>query len=169
MLAPSSKAFGGVEGERGKLLHLPFQQFALAHRRLDILLRRLARVARGAPGAIGCGYLTGQALGAGMGIEQVALRIATQERVMGVLAVNVGKEIGCFAQLPQGSRGTVDVGTGATGAVDHAAQQAGIGIVVVGPQPGFQRPLRRDVELRRNLRTLGTAAYHRRIRPLAQR
>jgi cell division ATPase FtsA len=39
-----------------------------------------------------------------MGVEQLALGIPAQQRMMGVLAVDVGEEIGDLAQLPEGRR-----------------------------------------------------------------
>jgi hypothetical protein len=45
--------------------------------------------------------------------------------------------------LPEGRRGAVDVGAGTAGAVDHAAQQAGIGIEVVGRSQASSGPCRR--------------------------
>ncbi|MCZ7654095.1 MAG: hypothetical protein M5R42_07115 [Rhodocyclaceae bacterium] len=42
-------------------------------------------------------------------IKQLALRIAAQEAVMGVLAMDISKEIGGFAQLGQRRWHAVDV------------------------------------------------------------
>jgi hypothetical protein len=161
--------FGAVEGKCDKLPHLPFQQFAFANRCLDILLGRRARLACGTPCTVCNGDIGCQRLRPGVSIEQVALGIATQQRMMGVLAMDVGEQIGDFAQLSQRRRGTVDIAPGTAGTVDHSAQQARLRVEVVRPQPGFQRPIRRNVELGGNLGTLGSGAYHRGIGTLAQR
>jgi hypothetical protein len=127
---------GGVKTEGGQLPDLPLEQLAFARRGLDILFGLGAGFARRAPCRPGCRHLPRQRLRPG--IEQLALGIGAQQAVMGVLAVDVGQEIGGLAQLGQRRRHAVDVAARAAVRLDHAPQQAGIVVEIVGLQPALQ-------------------------------
>jgi hypothetical protein len=71
-----------------------------------------------------------------MGIEQGALGIGPQQRLVGVLAMDIDQPFADFAQLLNGGRRTVDVGArAATGIDDAAQQQFVVAVEIIGGQP----------------------------------
>ena len=88
-------------------------------------------------------------------VEQRALGVEFQQRLVRVLAVDVDEQFAQFAQLAGRRRDAVDVGLGAAGVVDHAAQQraAFVGLELVLFQPDArglgQREVGADVGLGR--------------------
>ena len=98
-----------------------------------------------------------------MSVEQGTLRVGAQQRMMGVLAMDVGKEFGRFAQLAKRGRRAVDISTRAAAAIDQAAQQAGVRAVrleIVGLEPGDQRRVLGKFEFGRHLGAFATDAHH---------
>ena len=103
-----------------------------------------------------------------MCVEQPALGIAAQQRMMGILAMDVGQEVGHFTQLAQCRRSAIDIGARTPRVVDHSPQQAGIDIKIGRAQPCFQSAPCSHIKLGGNLRTLGPAAHYGGIRTLTQ-
>ena len=86
------------------------QQIALVLQGFHTLLGFFARAARGLPVAPQTTDFFGQSTQPGMPIQQFALRVSPQQRLMGVLTMNIGKEVAELAQLGGRGRRTVDVG-----------------------------------------------------------
>ena len=97
-----------------------------------------------------------------------ALRLGAQERVVGVLAVDVGEKASGLPQLGQGGRCAVDVGPRAATGLDYPAQEASLDVEVVGAQPGAQGAFGGRLELRGDLRPLGPGPHRGTVRPLPQ-
>ncbi len=107
--------------------------------------------------------LARQGFGAGMRVEQLALRGSAQQRLVRMLAVQVEQPFAGFLEL--GKRGGVAVDEAArpAGAVDRAAQNqlAGVAGQVALGEPG--RHGFGNLEFTRQLGALGAFAHHRRI------
>jgi hypothetical protein len=72
-----------------------------------------------------------------VGVQKIALRIGPQERLMGVLAVDVDQEVAEVAQLSAGGGSAVDIGARTTVAHDQAAHQTvPVFVEVLLGQPG---------------------------------
>ena len=105
-----------------------------------------------------------------MGIEQHALRVGAQQRLVGVLAVDVDEELADFAQLLGGRRRTVDVAARAAAGIEDAPQdQFFIPVEIVGRQPFADRRQPGDVEGRRHLGPFAAGAHDTGVGALAER
>jgi len=60
----------------------------------------------------------------GVGVQESPLGLAVQQRVMRMLAMNVGEITGDFTKLAEGGGCAVDVGARAAALVNDPAQQA---------------------------------------------
>ena len=87
---------------------LPLQLLAFALQRLGTAAGCFQRGSGIAPVPPGQRNLGRRSRQAGMAIEQRALRIATQQGLVGMLTMDVDQPLGHFAQLLHGGRRTVD-------------------------------------------------------------
>jgi hypothetical protein len=156
----------GIEAKRRDLLHLPGQHLAFAGKGLVCSFPR-----PGAPPSPcarpQCSAATSPARARWAARPSSSWRCASaaQQAVMGVLAMDVGEEIGGFAQLGQRRRHAVDVAARAAARLDHAPQQAGIAVEIVGVQPARPAGCRPPGELGGDLGLLATAAHRGRHPP----
>ncbi|OIQ89942.1 hypothetical protein GALL_281890 [mine drainage metagenome] len=127
-LLPLLGPAGRRQGQRPQLLDLPGQRLAFARTSLGIALGAGARLFQLVPEAIALRHLARHLGQAGVLVEQGALRLGAEQRMMDVLAVNVGEEVRRLAQLPQGRRRAIHVGARASAGIDDAAQQQRIAI-----------------------------------------
>ena len=105
-----------------------------------------------------------------MGIQQQALGIAAQQGLMRMLAVDIDQRLGHLAQLLNGHRGTVEVGTGtAAGIEDTPQQQSAVSVEIALPQPDFGVMQTCQVEFCGNLGSLSHVADQTRIGAIAKR
>jgi hypothetical protein len=116
--------FARFDGQLVEFLHLPLEPLALDQHifRIGFIVFALAR--QSSPRFIGCRDSRHVGLAAtGLVVQQHTLRIKFQQRLMRMLAMDVDQQITQLAQLRSRRRHAVDVGLGAPGIVDHAAQQ----------------------------------------------
>ena len=155
----------------GQFLHLPGELLALG-----IARRRVGFVFGASPGQalpFAIRLSDGQRLlpQSGVLIEQAALHLATQQRLMRILAVYVHQLLASLTKLGECRRMTVDEAARASAVVHHAAQQHPVRVAFerLFRQPVLQLGLRLQGKLRGNLGTFGARAHLRRIGALAQR
>jgi hypothetical protein len=118
----------------------------------NALRHRASRAGR-PPGVVG------EAGQSGVGVEQLALGVAAQQRLVCVLTVDVDEPFSDFAQLLRSRRRTVDVGARTAAGINDAAQQQFVaGIEVVGGKPVADRGQRRDIEGRGDFRLVAAGA-----------
>ena len=106
-----------------QLRHLPFQPLAFLQDVFGIAFEFLARAPHRLPAAVRIGHRLRLQLQAGLVIQQLALRIGAQQRLMRVLAMNIDQQLAQFTQLRRGRCTAVDEGTRTAGVVNHATQQ----------------------------------------------
>jgi hypothetical protein len=94
----------------------------LGFARGEILLRLDGYLLQALPGAAGLGGLACELLGAGVRVEQAALRRRPQKRLVRVLAVDVDQEFAGLPQLSEGSRMAVDEAARAPCPVDGPSE-----------------------------------------------
>ena len=115
-------------------------------------------------------YLTGQLAGAGIGIQQAAVGIGLEQRLVFVLAVDVDQQFAERLEVALRTRRAIDVGARATFSGDDPAQDARAVLLQVAlAQPGLGFGNLRDVEAGENVRLVGTGAYHAAVGAIAQR
>jgi len=117
------------------------------------------------------GHFDGKRCGTCMGIEQGALRFGTQQRMVGVLAVDVGEPLAGRTQLRQRHRAAIDPRPAAPAGIDRAAQDQP---PLVGVQRLLLQPARKSVgigqvELRGHLGALTPGAHHGRVAAATER
>src|SRR6185503_16891276 len=139
---------------------LDFGALRLALR--EVLLRLVDERLQALPRAVRLRRFRGEVLGAGVGVEQGALRRGTQQRLVLVLAVDVDQVFTGGLELAERRRVAVDEAARAAGAIDGPAQEHGAG---VAGKVGFLQPSRKRlagrIEFRRELGALGAFAHQR--------
>ena len=145
--------------------------FAFARREAPQMLEPLGDVGalflQALPVAEGLRRLARERLGAGVRIEQLALRRRAQQRLVRVLAMQVEEPFAGFLELRERRRMAVDETARAAGAVERAAQHQASRIadeIALG-EPGFHGF--GHFELAGDLGTLGAFAHERGIGPAA--
>ncbi len=104
------------------------------------------------------GALGGRAVGAGIGIEQLAHRFGLGQPLPGMLAMDIDQRAGNAAQLRGGGRHAIDPELALALRIDHAAQQQGFfARHVVVAEKAFQRGGR--IELGHQLGAAGALAH----------
>src|SRR5690606_1116196 len=100
------------------------------------------------------GRLARERFAARVGVEKLALRCGSQQRLVRVLAVDIEKPLPDLAQLGGGRGMAVDEAAGTPRAIDDAAQDelAGIALQIVLFEPGSDRAF--CLELRGNFGSL---------------
>ena len=73
---------------------------------------------------------------AGVGIQQLSLHRLAQQRLVGMLAVNVDEQGAELGAILQGGRAAIDIGPAAALGGDNSAQQA----LFAGVQVSFLQP-----------------------------
>jgi hypothetical protein len=104
-----------------------------------------------------------------MRIEQSALRFAPQQRLVGVLAMNIDQRFGHFTQLLDGHRRAVKIGTRTAVGIQNATQeQYALRIQVVRPQPVRRRRGSGKVKLGIHFRTFAAGPNEAGVGAIAQ-
>ena len=165
VLVRDLRPLAGLGSQFFQFAHLPFQAFALVQHVGGVGFEFFALAHEGAPALVQRRHLPRIVLHARfarrrLAVEQGALRLAFQQGLVRVLAVDIDQHVAQFAQLRGRGGDAVDVRLRAARIVDHAAQQ-GAALVVgkfVGHQPGLRHladgKIGRDVGLGR------TFAHH---------
>ena len=98
-----------------------------------------------------------------------ALGVAAQQRLVGVLTVDVDQSFGDLAELRLGDRRAVQIGARAAVGIEHAAQQQTVlAIDIVFSQPCRGRRRLVEIKLRANLGALAAGAYQAGVGALAE-
>ena len=97
------------EGQGREFPHLPLKLFAFALKRFRAARRQLQSGGGVAPEPVACRHLLRTGGQSGMAVEQRALRIGAQERLVGMLTMNIDEKLADLAQLLGGRRRAVDV------------------------------------------------------------
>jgi hypothetical protein len=96
----------------------------------------------------------------GVGVEQVQLMAAFQQRLVFVLAVDFHQQRGQFAHLADGGRAAVDPGARAAFGANHAAQLAGtVFVQFLAREPVARFGQVGQIELCRQLRAIAAGAH----------
>jgi hypothetical protein len=134
--------------------------FAFAQQRLGAFAGAAQQLLGFAPNLPGGADLAAQSGQSGMGVEQGALGIGPQQRLVSMLAVDIDQPFADFAQLLNGGRRAVDVGARAAAGIDDAAQQQlVVSVEIVISQPVAYLGQAGDVESRRHLGLVAAGAH----------
>ncbi len=160
-----------VKSQTFQFVALELQQFALGSHRFGILAQADAAAAQRLPVAIQRGDLFRRAGHARIPIQQRALGIRSQQRLMGMLSVYIEQLVARFAHLLQSGAASVDETARTAAGIQHPAQQAHarIAFQILFAQPVLQLRQRGDIELGGNFCALTAVAHHRRIAAFAER
>ena len=146
------------------------QQLALGQHAGSVLFQLHAPLAQSLPVAEQQRHRAGIAHKIGVAVQNVTLRIGTQQGLMRVLAVDIQQIPAHCAHLLLGGGAAIDETARAAICIEHAAHQAhtGIAFQTLLRQPRFNLRQLADVEFRANFRTFTAIAHHHRIATLAQ-
>ena len=118
-----------------------------------------------------CGelYLAGQLFGACVSVQQAAVGVVFQQRLVFMLAVDVNEQFAKRLEISLGAGAAVDVGAGASFTGDNPAQDAGAILFKVA----FTQPLASfgdlaDVEAGENIGLVAAWTYDAAVGPVAQ-
>ncbi len=160
----------GVEAELAQFAQLPVEHFGLPRLGRDVALRVRPGVGEPAPSPVELRRPFRQTGQPAVGVEQGALVLGMQQRVVRVLAVDVDQARADLPQLGKRGRRTVDVGPGTAAGIHDPAQQAVAAraqVVLLQPAGGIAAGF--EVKLGDDLGAGAAAAHHGRIGALAQR
>ena len=149
---------------------LPFELFALAFQRLGTGRGRVQCLPGFTPSPVSRGNLLRQGGQPGVSIEQHPLRVATEQRLMGMLTVDIDQELTNLSHLLGSRRRAVDITARTAAGIEHPAQdQLVLGSEVVGGQPGDYLRQPADLEGGCDLGPLATGAHDAGIGAVAER